>query len=246
MHEFPPDHRDRDHRDHGDHETKPHIEEPDPLLKRLEEGDAGREPDRGEVKRDPPLTEHQVRGIRHIGDEVNPGAVVAEKDRRDERPAREPEHHRGRHPGDRDREVPEDDTEENADKKRDHVRAVKGLRLIPHEVRETGERILRPHAVETVPHLKLEAVIGEELDAGPGDPRDIDAIKMREVQFLNPDPIHRGAGDADRLRHEGRMLRREVDRFILFAEKGDHGKLRVFIGDDPQLVAEMHLAVRGG
>ena len=105
----------------------------------MEERDTGREPDGREIERNPPLKQHQVRGIRHIGDEVDPGAVVAEKDRGDQGSAREPEFHRGWHPGDRDREVPEDDAEENSDKERDHVRAVKRLRLIPHEIRETGE-----------------------------------------------------------------------------------------------------------
>lgn len=199
-----------------------------------------------EVEGDTPLPQHQVRGIRHIGDEVDPGTVVAEKNRGDERTAREPKHHRSRHPGDRDREVPKNDAEEYPDKERDHVRTVKRLRLISHEIRETGERVLRPHAVEAVPHLKLEAVIRKELDAGARDAGDIDAIQMREMELLNPDPVHRGPGHADRLRHEGGMFRREVDRRVLLTEERDHRKLSVFVRHNAELIPEVHLAVRGG
>ena len=42
------------------------------------------------------------------------------------------------------------------------------------------------------------------------------------------------------------MFRREVDRLVLFTEEGDDRKLRVFVRDDPKLIPEMHLAVRGG
>ena len=152
-------------RHHRDHSAEPRVQKHAAVYQSLSKTVPSREPDAREEKHHPELPQHQVRGRRHIGDQAESRPPGSEKNRDHERTSRDTELHRNGHPREGDREGPDENPKRDTDKEREHIRVIQLLLLVAQAFSETLHGIFRSHAVDAVPELQREVVIGEKLEA---------------------------------------------------------------------------------
>ena len=138
-----------------------------------------------------------------------------ERDRHEERPAREAQPDRGGDAGQRERPAPHHDPERDAREHRDEVRVVEALRRVAELRRHLLDVAGLAHREHRVAVLQLEVRGRRHLDLGPAHPRDLHPEAAGEVEGRDRLPGRGGPGDDEALRGDGARHPAQVEAALL-------------------------------